>query len=213
MVSQLKLSSLIIIVFIILCFNNCKNSAQTNKHLSVPSVDTNKKKNIKNDSSSDRDTIFKDENIFVLGNKSDCGEDAISYVAVKFKQYIRFSDFLTKITNNQITAPINYSSNPLSKEFKTAITKAYKLGVNFGGHYTFAEWGCGSPCQMSVLVDVKTGVVYDGVSGSYGYDYKKNSLMLIVNPPGSDGFYLNCAGCEPLIYIWDEKNKKFEPRQ
>ncbi len=84
--------------------------------------------------------------------------------------------------------------------------------MNFGGHYVFVEWGCGSPCKSSALVDVNTGIVYDGVPGSYGYDFNKNSRMIIVNPPDSDGFYLNCAGCEPEVYTWNEANKKFIQR-
>lgn len=84
--------------------------------------------------------------------------------------------------------------------------------MNFGGHYCFVEWGCGSPCQTSALVDLKTGVVYDGVDAALGYEFRKDSRMLIVNPPDSTGFYLNCPYCEPLIYVWNEKSKKFEQR-
>jgi hypothetical protein len=212
MVSKLKLSLLISSIFLVACNNKQNNANNADRHPDNSSVDTNKKKNNKKDSSSDEDTIFKDTNVYILGNRSRPPEDAISYVAIKFKPYVRFSDFPAKITNNQIRLPIQFSSNPLAKEFRTVIKTAYTQGINFGGHYIFAEWGCGSPCKMSVLIDVKTGKVYDGASSSYGYDYRANSRMLIVNPPGSDNFYLSCAGCEPLVYIWDEKSKKFEQR-
>lgn len=33
-------------------------------------------------------------------------------------------------------------------------------GPNFAGHYAIITWGCGSPCLMATIVDLKTGRVY-----------------------------------------------------
>jgi len=33
------------------------------------------------------------------------------------------------------------------RTFRTAITDAARKGPNFAGHYTVAEWGCGSGCM------------------------------------------------------------------
>lgn len=33
-------------------------------------------------------------------------------------------------------------------------------GPNFAGHYIIVTWGCGSPCLMAAIVDLKTGHVY-----------------------------------------------------
>ena len=160
-----------------------------------------------------KDTILIDNNIFLVGDSSKHPEEAISYVAVKFKPYIRFSDFLVETFNSRNKVNINYSSNVTARRYKTVITDTYKKkSLNFGGHYCFVEWGCGSPCQQSALIDLRTGIVYDGVGAGYGYDYKENSRMLIVNPIDSGEFYLNCAACEPEIFIWNEKAKKFEQR-
>ena len=211
MVPKINLSFLAIGAFLFACGNKHRNEL-TSKTDSLSPTNKSEQQKRKKDQSNNDDTLFKDSNAYVLGNRFDAGDSAISYVGIKFKPHIRFSDFPGKTTSNQIKAPIKRSSNPLAREFRTAINTAYAKGVNFGGHYTFVEWGCGNPCQMSVVIDVNTGIVYDGVDGPLGYDFRKNSRMLIVNPPGSDGFYPNCDYCVPLIYIWDEKNKKFDKR-
>jgi hypothetical protein len=33
-------------------------------------------------------------------------------------------------------------------------------GPNFAGHYVIVKWGCGSPCLMAAIVDLKTGRVF-----------------------------------------------------
>lgn len=211
MTSKINPLFLAIYIFLASCGYKHRDNVSS-KDMGVVVADTTAQKRLVKSNSSDEDTLFKDSNAYILGSKSAHGEDAISYVGIRFKPYIRFSDFPAKITNNQIKAPIQSSSNPLAKEYRTAISTAYGRGVNFGGHYTFVEWGCGTECQFSVLVDVNTGIVYDGTDGSLGYEFRKNSRMIIVNPPDSTGFYENCGYCVPLIYIWNEKNKKFEQR-
>lgn len=33
-------------------------------------------------------------------------------------------------------------------------------GPNFAGHYVIVRWGCGSPCLMAAIVDLRTGRVF-----------------------------------------------------
>jgi hypothetical protein len=33
-------------------------------------------------------------------------------------------------------------------------------GPNFAGHYAIVRWGCGSPCLMAAIVDLRTGRVF-----------------------------------------------------
>ena len=43
---------------------------------------------------------------------------------------------------------------------------------------------------------------------------KKNSRMLIINPPEETNyFYNNCSYCKPEIYILNEITKKFEKKE
>jgi hypothetical protein len=39
-----------------------------------------------------------------------------------------------------------------------------KSDVQFAGHYTIPQWGCGSACGVFVIVDSITGTIYDGFS-------------------------------------------------
>jgi hypothetical protein len=209
------MTSKLFIIFSIVFLFACKNKTETKSNNKVdttkPAIVGQIKEEVYN--SNMRDTIPIDDNIYLVGDSSKHPEKSINYVAVKFKPYIRFSDFPVDTYEAKKKAAINYSSNVTARQFKTIITNTYNNeGLNFGGHYCFVEWGCGSPCQSSAIVDLKTGIVYDGPSAGYGYDYKKNSRMLMVNPSTSGEFYWNCVACEPEIFIWNERTKQFEQR-
>ncbi|OGG85716.1 hypothetical protein A2392_02895 [Candidatus Kaiserbacteria bacterium RIFOXYB1_FULL_46_14] len=55
----------------------------------------------------------------------------------------------------------------------------------FGGKYVLVEAGCGTSCQVGVLVNRQTGRVIPNsnlpVAGS-SYEYRYNSALLVVNP-------------------------------
>ncbi|BAU53202.1 hypothetical protein [Mucilaginibacter gotjawali] len=108
-------------------------------------------------------------------------------------------------------------SNPLGGMFRTMITDTYyskdnmkhwreSTGLNFGGHYCFAYWGCGSNCQSAAVVDVKTGLIYDGPTAAGGYEFRSTSRLVIVNPGESAS---DCAMCATEYWVWNESGKKF----
>jgi hypothetical protein len=43
---------------------------------------------------------------------------------------------------------------------RTQIREAARKGPNFAGHYTIAEWGCGTSCVSLAVIDAETGVVF-----------------------------------------------------
>lgn len=101
--------------------------------------------------------------------------------------------------------------------YRTIITDTYysksymvkwhkQTGLNFGGHYCFVWWGCGSPCQNSAVVDVKTGIIYPGVNASLGYKFKQDNRVLIVNPGSTAN---DCAMCAQQFWVWGERTKSF----
>jgi hypothetical protein len=47
------------------------------------------------------------------------------------------------------------------RSFRTEIRTQANKGPNFAGHYTVAKWGCGAPCLSFVIVDARTGSVYN----------------------------------------------------
>ena len=128
---------------------------------------------------------------------------------IKFEPSISFSDFKVKV--EKANAKPNLKSHELGRKFRTVIRKECENSESlFAGHYTFVSWGCGSPCQMSLLIDRRTGNIYDAPTAALGYKFQKDSRMLIVNPPDSSGYYEKCSYCKPEIYILNEKTKKFE---
>ncbi len=109
---------------------------------------------------------------------------------------------------------------PGQRMFRTVIREATKKGSNFAGHYTIADWGCGTSCEAVAVIDAETGAVYDGpfgqlpkavlyygenlrydrdARGSYIYDdlsYRLNSRLLIAR--GCPNF----KDCAAYFYEW-----------
>jgi hypothetical protein len=99
---------------------------------------------------------------------------------------------------------------PADKLFRTRIREGAAAGPNFAGHFTIAEWGCGSACVSVAVVNAKTGDVYDGPFGILGYgqsfeyadrneeplSYKLDSRLLKVRGCGED------RDCAEFFYEW-----------
>lgn len=158
------------------------------------------------------DTILNEDSVIIFGDTT-IQKDKISDVLVKFEPYITFDDFKVSIEN--VKAKLDLTSHELGRQFRTAIRESYNDSENlFAGHYTFATWGCGVPCQINVIIDRRTGKIYDAPSSSVGSEFKKDSRMLIINPPEEKNyFYNNCSYCKPEIYILNEVTKKFEKKE
>lgn len=84
-------------------------------------------------------------------------------------------------------APVNFSRFPEAKLFYTVITEGAASGPNYGGHFTFIHWGCGTDCFSYAIVDSITG---DIISYSGGENlrvtwppssYSLESRLLVIN--------------------------------
>jgi hypothetical protein len=113
------------------------------------------------------------------------------------KKLPRYEDY-TAPTTYDGKARVPILATPLDWKYQTTIRNAVDKGVNFAGHFALAMWGCGSGCQEFVIVDLKTGAVYDPsfdeVDFHYGpkdYDpgwqcysdsltYRRDSSLLVV---------------------------------
>src|SRR5215472_4297169 len=71
----------------------------------------------------------------------------------KFEDYAASADFKGKPA-----APILATKG--DRMFRTQIRDAARKGPNFAGHYTIAEWGCGSGCVSLAVVDAVSGKVF-----------------------------------------------------
>ena len=124
-----------------------------------------------------------------------------------------FNHYKVKSIYSGKISRINFKSNPSARFHRTIISEDYKQnGVNFAGHYSFVYWGCGSPCTGCAIVDVKTGKVYLGPYSGFGYDFTKESKLLIVNPKdtvSNSGQNPWDIVCQEEIWVWREKIKKF----
>lgn len=96
----------------------------------------------------------------------------------------QFDDFPVQQVFHGTPAPVNLRSNPQAPAYRTRLKKAASGGPDFAGHYTVAEWGCGSNCQAHSFIDAKNGAVIDGVTTDRGADYRLNSNLFIADPEG-----------------------------
>jgi hypothetical protein len=159
------------------------------------------------------DLIYESENIRITGDTT-IDKEKILYASLKFEPYISFDDFKIINIDNKSKAKLDLSSNKNARNFRTRLKEAYETDTsNFAGHYTFVSWGCGSPCQSSLLIDRQTGKIYDSPEASLGYDYRTDSRMLLTNLPDSSGFYDDCIYCKPIIFLFDEKTKTFTEKK
>jgi hypothetical protein len=152
------------------------------------------------------------ENPKVYGDTITEKDKTIS-ASIKFEPAIGFDDFKVKMVDHKKRADLDLKSHKYATRFRTILREGYSADTaNFAGHYTFVYWGCGAPCKSSLLVDRKTGKIYDSPSASLGYDFRVGSKMLVANPPDTSGFYEECPYCKPIIYIFDDKTKTFKER-
>jgi hypothetical protein len=132
---------------------------------------------------------------------------------------VPFADFpATRAFHGTPASPILRTAG--QRRFRTRIREAAREGPNFAGHYTIAEWGCGTSCVSISVVDAETGTVYEGpfgplptailyygsallydrdASGAYLYDelsYRLNSRLLIARGCPND------ANCGAYFYEW-----------
>ncbi|MFZ2555905.1 MAG: hypothetical protein WAZ27_01630 [Minisyncoccia bacterium] len=82
-------------------------------------------------------------------------------------------------------APVNFEGTfPEAKEFEAVIAGAVSRGPNFAGHFTIAEWSCGTNCQDHSIVDVITGnIVAYGIPSEAGLSFDTGSALIMTNPP------------------------------
>jgi len=111
-------------------------------------------------------------------------------------------------------ARTDFSTTPQLKLFRTVIKAGYKTNkLNFAGHYCLVTWGCGSDCQGHAIIDLKDGKVYDAPGSGSGCAFKKNSRMVVVNPPQKDNLIYDYSLGPPEVWIFDEQTKKFTQKK
>ena len=121
-----------------------------------------------------------------------------------------FDKYRVPTYNGELKDP-DFKTNPDMKSFITRIKEGCKEGVNFAGHYTLIYWGCGTACQYGVIVNRKTGEIFNGYLSSLGSKFKVDSKLIIFNAEfeNKKSKYIELDEFSIVrIKIWDEKQFK-----
>jgi hypothetical protein len=146
-------------------------------------------------------------------NKDSTPSNTVTVPIKKFDAPVGFQDYSVDTFKGEKSL-INYGSNLTARRFKKVITQTYNdSGVMFGGHFSFVRWGCGTSCINGAIVDLRDGKVYDLPGATVDYSFRKDSRLLLVNPPDASGYYEDCGYCEPELWVWNDTRKEFEPYQ
>ncbi|WP_143150427.1 hypothetical protein [Arenibacter nanhaiticus] len=122
----------------------------------------------------------------------------------KYSPKTTFEDYKVDMYEGALADP-DFSTAPAAKAFISRITNECKKGINFAGHYTLIIWGCGTACQSGVIVDRKTGRIFEEYGSSLGSEFRKDSKMLIKNIGAIDtttNLIEVCAHCEVSHHVW-----------
>jgi len=155
--------------------------------------------------------IYSTNHVKIYGDTS-VDQTKLYFTKVKFTPYCSFNDFLTDSLFTGKKALLDITSNPITFEFGTNISKAYQNNqVTFGGHYTITSWVHKTDSIGGVIIDHLDGKIYNLPPASLGYRYQTDSRMLLVNEPTDvEGFYYENSYHQPQIWLWNEKEKKFK---
>jgi hypothetical protein len=75
------------------------------------------------------------------------------------RQAPRFEDFAIQETfSGTPAAPLVASGR--AHRYRTELTSQARDGPNFAGHFTIAQWGCGTCCTEFAIIDSVTGRVW-----------------------------------------------------
>jgi len=135
---------------------------------------------------SNGDTLYSDSSYTIFA-------DHRKVEGIVYKKYVpkyRFVDYKVEKSYTGSLAKPDFSTDPPAREYKTVIgERCSDSAVNFAGHYTIAEWGCGTQCGVMAVIDRTNGRVFysnnyipfDTADGHWGIDYRKDSKLVIVN--------------------------------
>lgn len=133
------------------------------------------------------------------------------------KDSINFDKYQVKVQEIFKKAPLDFSSYPESKLFKTCITEAYNYSnrIDFAGHYILSTFGCGAGCIMGFMVDVRDGHIYDLPLGEQNSCFWSLDRCLVT--PASRLFISaickedeNSTTAIYMSSVWNEEKKVFE---
>lgn len=111
---------------------------------------------------------------------------------------------------------VDLKSNKYARNYRTNLRNAAKEGVNFAGHFVVANWGCGTNCSETAIIDARNGKVFfpEILQGAtFGFcelddsvdepiQYKKNSRLFILNGFKSGDLDKKNTKCGIYYFEW-----------
>jgi hypothetical protein len=124
----------------------------------------------------------------------------------------RFEDYPSTEPFSGRPAPVVLASARYGRTYRTRLRDGAQSGPNFAGAFTIITWGCGSSCQVSVVVDARTGALsQQTLRTTNGVQFRRDSRLLVADPVhDGDPPRNTCAACgAPAAYEWT--GARFEP--
>ena len=129
-----------------------------------------------------------------------------------FEWKYNFAAFRTSMYKGRVADPdFNKSEFSNDPEYVDFIEQGCKRnGINFGGHYTIIERGCGCMCEHVFIVDRISGRIFTDTQlneGKWGYQFKADSRLLFANSGSftdSTQTTYSDLGEKPELYEWKD---------
>lgn len=156
------------------------------------------------------DSLYSDEYVTILGDMKKSSGPVYKKISLAYD----FNMFPVKIIYKGKMAKPDLRTDPDSYGFRTRIREGCAPDtINFAGHYTIVEWGCGAECVQLAVVDRINGRVFystryipfDTADGHWLSQYRNDSRMIIVNSgllEDYPGYCLQNSWRKPEIYEW-----------
>ena len=115
-----------------------------------------------------------------------------------------FDDFRVEPNFAGPATPVDLSSYPQGRMYRTRLREAAGRPPDFAGHYVVAEWGYGTSCGVHKLIDLATGKIFDAPTTGRGFLHRVDSALVIQDPPISGFAYQTASDLSPVVYrLWN----------
>lgn len=126
----------------------------------------------------------------------------------------KFSDYPSRGSFRGKPARVILTGDRLARAYRTRLRETAAAGPNFAGYYAMGTWGCGSPCLMAGMVDLRTGRVFWPPNPEmmvFDISYRADSRLFIVNPrevlekdaPNGPPNWIGGKWPPELFFVWN----------
>jgi hypothetical protein len=89
----------------------------------------------------------------------------VAFAQIEAPEQFPFADYPASVASHGVPVAPRLTT-PGQGMYRTVIRRWAWNGPNFAGHFTIAEWGCGTGCVQMAVVDAQSGHVYEGPFGT-----------------------------------------------